>query len=413
MDRTLHLLVAGLVILSLLLVSARTKSDPALSSDLDLRQTTAQRSLTYSGCGGEIAPAQNLDFEQEIVDRTNAFRVENGLPPFKRVDFLDNSARYHATDMAQDEYRNHITHDRVDGELVKVCKQKERIAVYYPDMDKQGENIAWGYKTPELAMGGWLGSTAHHNNILNEKRWEIGVGYHPGDDTFGAAWVQNFGRRFDVYPLIINNEAAETDSVDVSLYIYGAWDELRLRNDDGSWSAWQPFQNELVWTLNSVNGERTVTAEMRNESETVTSSDTINLTGVTTTPVLGNLPAEINFVYSIPEQSLFVDFHQLTPLNTASEEILIWQLALNSSRFTADPTSGATPSAFAIAPTSFSTDTVATYTEVMTVTVTNPAEVLGSPHVISLNLEVIDTPFSRVYLPLVNKNSDDDRPPAP
>ncbi len=41
-----------------------------------------------------------------------------------------------------------------------------------------GENIAWGQKSPEEVMRGWMNSAGHRANILNEKFTTIGVGYY-------------------------------------------------------------------------------------------------------------------------------------------------------------------------------------------------------------------------------------------
>jgi hypothetical protein len=126
-------------------------------------------------------------------------------------------------------------------------------------------------------------STGHRNNILSAYSWEIGVGYFQGGG-YGSYWVQDFGRQSGVYPLIINQEAESTDSRSVSLYIYGDWTEIRLRNDDGEWSQWMPFQNNLNWELVGGVGTHTVWAEMRNGLETTSFHDTITLTQDDDTP---------------------------------------------------------------------------------------------------------------------------------
>ena len=41
-----------------------------------------------------------------------------------------------------------------------------------------GENIAWGQKTPEQVMQGWMNSAGHRANILNARYTTIGVGYY-------------------------------------------------------------------------------------------------------------------------------------------------------------------------------------------------------------------------------------------
>lgn len=53
----------------------------------------------YSGCGGALAPPVNADYEQQVVELVNQTRGDYGLAPLKRVDALDDAARYHATDL--------------------------------------------------------------------------------------------------------------------------------------------------------------------------------------------------------------------------------------------------------------------------------------------------------------------------
>ncbi len=234
-----------------------------------LTQRTLSAAALFTGCGGEIVPAANADFEANVVELINLRRNEQGLPPLKFVLELTNAARYHAADLAQDTYFQHNTYDRVDGNLVMVCEWANRVMAYYPT--PRAENISAGYTTPESAMQGWMDSPGHRANILSENR-EVGVGFYNNN------WVQDFGTRDSVYPLIINREARQTASPDVTLYIYGTWEQMRLRNDGGEWTEWQAFQTESNWTLNSVQGLRTVEAEFRQGATIATSSDTIDLT---------------------------------------------------------------------------------------------------------------------------------------
>jgi uncharacterized protein YkwD len=187
----------------------------------------------YDGCGGQIAPVVRADYEQEVVERVNSLRAANGLPPLKRVTELDQAARYHATDMVHDSYFDHDSYDRVGGSLVQACGWAERIQSYYSNRRSIAENIAAGQATPQDVMNVWMNSTGHRQNILSAAIWEIGVGYAEGG-PYGRYWIQDFGRRYDVYPLIINAEAASTNTPSVWLYIYGDWEQMRLRNDSDS-----------------------------------------------------------------------------------------------------------------------------------------------------------------------------------
>jgi uncharacterized protein YkwD len=229
----------------------------------------------FSGCGSESVQAANTDFETQIVVLVNQRRAEQNLPPMKLNLNLANASRYHAVDMDADNYFQHDTYDLVNGELVKQCSWIDRIKVYYPS--PRAENIAQGYTTPESVMRAWMNSTGHRNNILGDYR-EIGVGYYQGE------WVQDFGTEPDVYPLIINQEAATTNSPNVTLYIYGEWTKIRLRNNsDGAWVE-QPFSHDLNWVLNNTPGLQTVEAELSDGSQTIVVSDTIELLASTSTP---------------------------------------------------------------------------------------------------------------------------------
>ena len=246
--------------------------------------TNLSAAPAYTGCGGGFAPPVNAEYEQQVVELVNAERANAGLPPLKRATPLDQAARYHATDMGQDDYFDHATHDRVDGQSVYVCAWDTRIGTYYANREWLAENIAYGLDTPQRVMQGWMGSPGHRDNILHREMWEIGVGYSEGSSTYRRHWVQDFGRRSGVYPLVINGEAAATDSRVVSLYAYGDWNEIRLRNNDGAWGGWQTFHNTLTWTLSGASGEQTVWAEMRSGGQRVVSSDSIYFIGSAVTP---------------------------------------------------------------------------------------------------------------------------------
>ncbi|MEZ4735961.1 MAG: CAP domain-containing protein [Caldilineaceae bacterium] len=233
----------------------------------------AERS--FLGCGGEVVAIANATYEARISELVNQERATLGLPPMKINHELANAARYHAADMSQDDYFAHQTHDRQEEGLVLICEWAERIKGYYPGATALAENMARSDQSPESVMAGWMSNSEHRANILGNYR-EVGVGYY---DQY---WVQNLGERPDSYPVIINGEAQQTDSPAVTLYLYGDWQQMRLRNNDGQWSEWQEFHHDVNWTLDDMPGEQRVDVELGNGTSTVISSDTIWLTGVAT-----------------------------------------------------------------------------------------------------------------------------------
>lgn len=227
--------------------------------------------VAFPGCGGELVEPTDFGMEQQVAELVNQERAAVGLPPMKLVAGLSNAARYHAADMTHDDYFDHDSYDRINATLVKSCDWFQRIQAYYPS--PRAENIAWGYRTPASVMNGWMNSSGHRANILGDYR-EIGVG------LYEWRWVQDFGSRRDVYPLIINGEAASTDDPQVTLYLYGEWDEVRLRNDGGQWSEWSAFESQMTWRINATAGKHLVEAEVRNADATVSSSDSIDYVGI-------------------------------------------------------------------------------------------------------------------------------------
>ncbi len=397
-------IIASLLMLSPIVLVRATPPQTITSSVARTVAVTLPHVPESSGCGGINQPVVNADYEQQVLDLVNSERASNGLPPYKRVTALDEAARYHSADMGQDDYFNHNTYDRVGGNLVYVCDTWTRIGTYYTGANAMAENIAAGYRTPQEVMNGWMNSPGHRANILNADIREIGVGYAAVNGSeYTRYWTQDFGRRSGVYPLIINRDAASTDSRNVSLYIYGTdsdFQQMRLKNDNGSWSGWQTFHNNVTWTIANGVGTHTVTAELKNGSTVVTSGDTIFLT-TADMPQLGNLPDNVTFLYSIPQGSLIPTYVTLTPIDVGTKGPIMWTLTQTGAWFTSTPSTGSSPQSFRITPGSFDTTTPKTYTGSLIVTVSDPPGMLGSPHRIDLTLYVIDAPLNHVYLPAI------------
>ena len=238
-----------------------------------------QRAMAYTGCGGVSALVVNANYEQQVLDLVNSERANRSLLALMRGTSLDQAARYHATDIGQDNYFDHNSYDRIGGNLSQICTWDTRWKSYYgSSLQSLAENIAAGYATPQDVMTGWMNSPGHFANIVSTSNWEIGVGYATvNGSSYYSYWVQDFGRRSDVYPLIINRDAATTNSRAVSVYIYGAWQQMRLQNDSGAWGNWQPFQSNFAWTIGSGVGNHTVNAQLQNGGTITTTSDAIYL----------------------------------------------------------------------------------------------------------------------------------------
>ena len=219
-----------------------------------------------------VSPAvQKVQFEQKVVELTNLVRAKNGLPPLRRQENLQSAAQWMGMDMARAGYFSHTD------------SQNRGIDPRLPDLgyihyQAIGENLAGGQKTPEQVVTDWMNSPGHRANLLSPHFREIGVSYLVKPNSpLRRYWVQEFGSRFDTFPVVINGEAGETESSHVSLYLYGAgWAyELRLSNDGDTWSEWQSYRPEIAWELEPGRGERTVYVELRRGNVIREAQDTI------------------------------------------------------------------------------------------------------------------------------------------
>jgi uncharacterized protein YkwD len=239
--------------------------------------------LIFSRTNPSMAQTSSLGgptFEQRVLEIVNQERWQNGqLPPLKGETTLNDAADTHSTNMA---IRNFFSHCDLDTGSSPWDRMED---AGYTNWSYAGENIAAGYHSPESVMAAWMNSSGHRSNILSTEYREVGIGYfYQGDDQnnirqdnngdcqadtanngpYYHYWTQNFGRRNEVMPVIINREAHETNGRHVNLYLYGwGWaHSMRLRNEGENWSSWQSFTADTTWTLSCGNGNKTVFAEI-------------------------------------------------------------------------------------------------------------------------------------------------------
>ena len=148
--------------------------------------------------GSENIPPKNKSFETEVVRLVNEIRAENGLNPLQVDVNLTRSARYHAWDMATNNYYDHATMKKMkngDWDIV-YYKSSLRIRKFLREGVKcTSENIAAGQRTPQDVMKTWMESPGHRSSILNSDFTHIGVGYYAPEEyryRFPHYWVQNF-----------------------------------------------------------------------------------------------------------------------------------------------------------------------------------------------------------------------------
>jgi uncharacterized protein YkwD len=127
----------------------------------------------------------------EMLERINAIRRREGLPPLVSDPLLDRVAQEHADDMLARSYSGHRTPEGRDA-------SERALAAGYPS--GIGENIVEQRFSVDAALEAWLSSPGHRRNILDPGCREmgfglaIGKGYDAALGGYRVIWVQNLGR---------------------------------------------------------------------------------------------------------------------------------------------------------------------------------------------------------------------------
>lgn len=155
--------------------------------------TATCQSLQGIPTGKENVAVVSQDLENEVLALVNEIRKKNNLKPLVEQNDLARAARYHAKDMALDDYVEHFSFDRKGKKLIKQCETFVRIERFI-SMNYLGENIAAGKATAKETVDGWMKSKGHRENILNPNFKYLGVGYYfKSSSIYKHYWVQDFG----------------------------------------------------------------------------------------------------------------------------------------------------------------------------------------------------------------------------
>lgn len=150
-----------------------------LGYDVKLSET-AQPNLSANGTSDAATVQETAEpfdaaaAKQDIIDRTNALRCENGVAALTVNEKLMQAAQVRAEEMAASGVYSHTRPDGRKYTTVTDCKYI-------------GENIhligEWQIRDsslPSFAVEAWKNSAAHLKNMLNTRYHEIGVGVSQG-----------------------------------------------------------------------------------------------------------------------------------------------------------------------------------------------------------------------------------------
>ena len=103
---------------------------------------------------------------------------------------LARAARYHAYDLATQNYFDHNSYDRINGNLIEVGNTFTRIKKFYNETFVNSENIAAGNESAEGTYLQWYNSPGHYKNMFNKKSSKVGIGvFKSSESSYGYYWV--------------------------------------------------------------------------------------------------------------------------------------------------------------------------------------------------------------------------------
>ena len=112
--------------------------------------------------------------KQDIVDRTNALRKENGVAALRVNDKLMQAAQVRAEEMAASGVYSHTRPDGRKYNTVTDCPYIGENIHCIADWATQGKTVS------EVAVWSWNLSDGHQKNLLNQNYAEVGVGLARG-----------------------------------------------------------------------------------------------------------------------------------------------------------------------------------------------------------------------------------------
>lgn len=116
------------------------------SSDAESVESTAvETAKTYTHDATEL----------ELLDLVNAYRVENGLNALQIIQHISYKSEEHNNYMIA---TNTVSHDNFSSRKANLEQVVGAVRV--------GENVAYGFSTPQATLNAWIASEGHRVNLL-------------------------------------------------------------------------------------------------------------------------------------------------------------------------------------------------------------------------------------------------------
>lgn len=166
--------ILGLLVISLSLTLAACSSETEIEEDSKASVEVTTENLTVE----EVIYIDGIAPEfKELLDIVNEERIRNGLSELAWSDRLCEAAMIRAKEASVS-----WSHTRPDDTPYYTVDPE---VVY-------GENLAFGYVTPQEVFDAWMESESHKDNLLHPDFTTVAFGLYIDDDST-YYWAQEFG----------------------------------------------------------------------------------------------------------------------------------------------------------------------------------------------------------------------------
>jgi uncharacterized protein YkwD len=131
-------------------------------------KTTTQATPATKPSSETTNQQYDSSFASQVLKLVNQERTKGGLQPLTMSDALVAPANKRAQ-----EIKSQFSHTRPNGTQWSTVLDEYGVSVR-----TAGENLAYGYNTPEAVVTGWMNSPGHRANIMNANFNKIGIGVY-------------------------------------------------------------------------------------------------------------------------------------------------------------------------------------------------------------------------------------------
>ena len=182
----------GGVVLGLLLGFIVFSNVEGVSTSAE-QESEAEMSTTTTGLNSLVTSSEPARFlpatadEMLMLELVNQVRAQNGAGEVSWCPALMRSSLAHSKDMA---LRNYFEHDSPEGGTIL-----DRTIITGYNGGTVGENIAFGQRSVNEVMSGWINSPGHFKNLVHSDFEHFGYAAATGqyESSRGLFWTQNFG----------------------------------------------------------------------------------------------------------------------------------------------------------------------------------------------------------------------------